>query len=490
MAEEKKRNQLGIEREKYKQANPGGYAPTGNEYIDGYLGNLRGGDFNRDDYVQNIINREQARLGQERDARMGAIEKALQNQLTDVDLEKSKIDPMFQENQKDINKGTYDAMERSKQIGSNRGLMASPQQLGQEQGVIRSGQQLHASNRQKRDEQLSNIQARISNLKNQADLDKQIAISDYEGGLTRAESEAHVRGDEMEMQRDNMWNELMMRAMDYATGREDRYEDREWFESDRQLGWDREDEVYEKRRQDEKEDEQYYYDLNLERRLKQYKPGTKEYQAEVKAFERDLEQMKKKMDVEFNTAMKNELKKYQKGTTAYKVVQGQFNQQKKLMDLEFKYQKEMAKYQASLYPKSSGSGGGGYSYGGGGYSYGGGGRGSYSSGGGSGAGSNYYTNAVSAVQSITSTASKANSWSSYNKAYNELVSMRNSMQKDPVFKRNASSTVQKQTLDKINSAIRQMEINKDWKAKSSKYKKPTNKKYSKVTKGGHTMTNW
>lgn len=466
------------------QGEQSGFAPTGNTHIDNFLGNLKGGNFNRDEYVQNIIGREQARLGQERDAKMSAIEKALQNQLTDVDLEKSKIDPMFEQNKSKINEESYNAMERAKQVGSNRGLMASPQQMGQEQGVIRNSQKLHAENRQARDEQLNNIQARITNLKNQADLSKQMTISDYETGLTRAESEANVRGDEMEMQNNQMYNDLMINAINYATGREDRYEDRKWFEEDRQTSWDREDSVYEKRRQDAKDDEKELYDLNLQRRLNQYTPGTKEYNIEIKAFERDLAQMEKKMNKEFDIAMKNELKKYTKGTTAYKVVEGQFKQQKKLMDLEFSYQKELAKYNASL-SRSYGGGGGGYSYrssGGNGYysnrsGYGG--SGGYS--GGYSGGSNYVNNTISYINDINNSAMSGGTWGSYNQGISKLNSFRSQAIQDPNLKKNPSA--RNQVLKEIDRAINQLKQKKNYAQKSGWYSSGSvNKSKSKASK--------
>ena len=106
--------------------------------------------------------------------------------------------------------------------------------------------------------------------------------------------------------------------------------------------WDIDDRDYDNRMK------QYDYDMGLERSLSQYRPGTPEYDLTNKEFARELDRKYQLQMQEFNTAMKNELQRYIPGTDSYKVAQGQFNDMKKQMDLEYQYQAKLAQLNASL----------------------------------------------------------------------------------------------------------------------------------------------
>lgn len=98
--------------------------------------------------------------------------------------------------------------------------------------------------------------------------------------------------------------------------------------------------------------EQYNYDMSLDRALRQYRPGTQEYELSLKEFERDLDRQYQEALNKFNTQIELDLQRYTPGTSAYKLAQAQLQEQRENvkweMDLEYQYWKKRATIETSL----------------------------------------------------------------------------------------------------------------------------------------------
>lgn len=203
-----------------------------------------------DNYFDMLFGERKAQLQKAYDAKLKAIDQYLNNALKGIEDEKAVIEPAYQQQVGDINKGVYGAIERGKVVGANRGIMYSPQMMGQEAGIQRTGMQLRDMATQNRDAKFAEIQRRINLLRENTELEKENARMLYESGLEEARNmarrEALARSDRYE----DIERQLQLRQEDRQWQLEDierqlqlRQEERQWQLEDmnRRRAWEQAD---------------------------------------------------------------------------------------------------------------------------------------------------------------------------------------------------------------------------------------------------------
>lgn len=123
-----------------------------------------------------------------REARDAYIRARQEEQMGEFAGQERQVGRQFEQEQRDIQGDVYEAQERQRATGVQRGIQYSQQQQALEQGISRAGTQMIADARQNRDLALQNIKDRITTLKSR---------TSYELEASRAQQEADIAKGEL-----------------------------------------------------------------------------------------------------------------------------------------------------------------------------------------------------------------------------------------------------------------------------------------------------
>lgn len=139
-------------------------APTFNDI---YQGMFNGFGFNAGNYISEQQKAIDAQVNQYLSEQQAYYDK-LGGQLTSqYDTQRGQMDEMYQQSQDDINKQTYESMERSKAMGSMRGMTSSAQQVGMDNAVGRAGMDAHSANAKNRQSSLEKLNNQLNQARDQ-----------------------------------------------------------------------------------------------------------------------------------------------------------------------------------------------------------------------------------------------------------------------------------------------------------------------------------
>lgn len=149
--------------------------PSFNDIYGNMLGNMQ---FDMKDYISGQQSAIQAQV----DKYLNDQNLYYENMGSKLDAQHSaqskELNENFEANQTDINKQTYEQLERSKAMGSMRGMTSSAQQVGMDNAVSRAGMDAHSSNAKQRQSSLEKLTNQLNNAREQLATGQKKAIDD------------------------------------------------------------------------------------------------------------------------------------------------------------------------------------------------------------------------------------------------------------------------------------------------------------------------
>lgn len=287
--------------------------------------------FNRDRFIQDYTGAGQESIVANQRARNAMIRARQEQQLGDLAGAERDVEQQYEEQRKGIGQDVYQAQERQRALGTQRGIQYSPQQQAIEAGIQRTGTELQQEARVSRQNRLANIKDKISAIR------KGTALELEASQATAQAQQAQLRGQAEQMATQRQWQ---LEDRDAKIQREDFL---------RQEGYNRQDiladrafnrqlEMYDMQQKDK---ERFFnMDADLKREFSQM---SQEFQKEM--FEMSDKSKEKffNMDTE---RQKNMFELQQQGRIDLQAMSNA--QQQKMFELSSAHQRDMAEYNTAV----------------------------------------------------------------------------------------------------------------------------------------------
>lgn len=149
--------------------------PNFNDIYGGMLGNMQ---FDMKDYISGQQSAIQAQVDKYLNDQNLYYDNLGGKLTSQYEAQSKELNTNFEANQEDINKQTYEQLERSKSMGSMRGMTSSAQQVGMDNAVSRAGMSAHTANAENRQSSLEKLNNQLNQAREQLATGKQKAIDD------------------------------------------------------------------------------------------------------------------------------------------------------------------------------------------------------------------------------------------------------------------------------------------------------------------------